>query len=363
MEIFSTWIDRTHELLTADSYLAWFAIGAFALVATVIVKLTLQVLSKILRKLSDRTESIWDDVAVGIIEEIQAWVLFTVSFYLTAQSFRPVEVERKLMLIALVVALTFQVAKAGFSVIRNWRSSVIDKKIQQDPSSTASLGLLYTAIQAVYLTVIILVGLSTVGVDISALVAGLGVGGIAIALAAQNILSDLLASLSIVLDKPFVVGDYIVSGGERGTVEHIGIKTTRLRSLSGEQIVLSNKFLIESQIQNFKRMLQRRVVISFGVIYATKADVLEKIPTWAQKFVEADPMLKFDRCHFAEFGASSLDFELVFYVMDPEYPVYMSKKEKILLDIFKKFAAEGVEFAFPTQSIYVERLPSPEVPK
>ena len=162
-----------------------------------------------------------------------------------------------------------QVAIWGFYVIKNWRQIYLDQRVKKDPSSSAALGLLFTAVQVTFLIVLVLIGLSNLGVDITALLAGLGVGGIAVALAAQNILGDLLASLSIVLDKPFVVGDFIVAGSEKGTVEHIGIKTTRLRSLSGEELIFSNKDLLESRVQNFKRMWVRRVVQSFVVVYST----------------------------------------------------------------------------------------------
>jgi small-conductance mechanosensitive channel len=209
----------------------------------------------------------------------------------------------------------------------------------------------------VFLVVVVLIGLSNLGVDITALIAGLGVGGIAVALAAQNVLGDLLASLSIVLDKPFVIGDFIVAGDYKGTVENIGIKTTRLRSLSGEEIVLSNKDLLESRIQNFKRMWRRRVVLKVGVIYSTTAEVLEKIPVWMKAIVTSEAKLDFDRCHFSGFGASSLDFEMVFFVNDSDYNLYMDIQQRVMLSIFKKFNEEKVEFAFPTQSLFIEKLP------
>lgn len=245
----------------------------------------------------------------------------------------------------------------GAASLRNWKKSVLNKKIEHDPSSAAALGLFYTATQAVFIVVLILIGLSNLGINISALLAGLGVGGIAVALAAQNVLGDLLASLSIVLDKPFVVGDFIIAGTEMGTVEQIGIKTTRLRSLSGEEVVLSNKDLLESRIRNYKRMWQRRVVQKFRVIYSTPAPVLEQIPGWVKEIIGRYDKLRFDRCHFANYGASSLDFEFVFFVLDSDYNVFMDFQQKVLLDIFRKFAENGVEFAFPTQSIYVEKLP------
>jgi small-conductance mechanosensitive channel len=169
----------------------------------------------------------------------------------------------------------------------------------------------------------------------------------------------LLASLSIVFDKPFVIGDLIYVGNEKGTVEHIGIKTTRVRSLSGEELIFSNKDLLESRIQNFKRMSERRGVLNIGVTYSTPADKLEMIPIWIRAIVENINNLRFERCHFSNYGNSSLDFEIVFWVMDPEFQIYMDLKQALLIGIFKKFQLENIEFAYPTQTLIVEKFPQP----
>jgi small-conductance mechanosensitive channel len=213
-------------------------------------------------------------------------------------------------------------------------------------------------VQAGILIAITLLALSNLGINIGAVIAGLGIGGIAVALAAQNVLGDLLASLSIVLDRPFVVGDFIVAGNERGTIEYIGIKTTRLRSLSGEEVVLSNKDLLESRIHNFKRMWRRRVVQKFGVVYSTPAHQLEMIPTWVKEIVTSKMQVQFDRCHFFEYADSSLNYELVFFVDNPEYNFFMDIQQSILIDIFKKFSSEKVSFAYPSQSLYIEKVTS-----
>ncbi|HWU44155.1 MAG TPA: mechanosensitive ion channel family protein, partial [Bdellovibrio sp.] len=204
---------------------------------------------------------------------------------------------------------------------------------------------------------VVLFGMSNLGIDVGALIAGLGIGGIAVALAAQNILGDLLASLSIVLDKPFEVGDAISVGGLSGVVENIGLKTTRVRATTGEQLIFSNKDLLESRVQNFKRMWQRRVVLKIGVTYSTPESKLTQIPGWIKGFIEADETLRFDRAHFMNIGAHSLDFEVVFFVKSDSYQVYMDRQQALLLTIYNKFNFEKVEFAYPTQSIIVEKLP------
>ena len=195
--------------------------------------------------------------------------------------------------------------------------------------------------------------LDNFGFKISAIVTGLGIGGVAVALAAQAILGDLLSYVSILFDKPFEVGDFIVVGEARGTVEVIGIKTTRLRSLGGEQLVFSNTDLTGSRVQNFKRMQERRVMFRFGVTYNTRTDVLKKIPAQIKTIVEAVPHTRFDRAHFVAFGPSSLDFEIVFYVLSPDYNVCMNVQETINLAIKELFDGAGIEFAFPTQTVYL----------
>ena len=190
------------------------------------------------------------------------------------------------------------------------------------------------------------------GVEITALVASLGIGGIAVALAVQNILSDLFASLSIVLDKPFVIGDFIIVDGYLGTVEHIGLKTTRLRSLSGEQLVFSNNDLLQSRVRNYKRMAERRIVFSFGVTYQTPADKLERIPELIRRLIESQETVRFDRAHFQGYGDFALNFEVVYYVLDPDYNRYMDIQQAINLEIFRTFRQEDVEFAYPTRTLY-----------
>jgi small-conductance mechanosensitive channel len=194
------------------------------------------------------------------------------------------------------------------------------------------------------------------GFDITALIAGLGIGGIAVALAAQSVLGDLFSSLAIILDRPFEVGDFIVFGDQMGTVEKIGIKTTRIRALSGEQIAVSNSDLVKTRVHNFKRMKQRRVVLVVGVTYDTPASKLERIPTMIKEIIEAQDKVRFDRAHFRSFGASSLEFEAIYWVLSADYTVYMDFQQAINFAIFRAFEEAGIEFAFPSQTLYVPGL-------
>jgi small-conductance mechanosensitive channel len=221
-----------------------------------------------------------------------------------------------------------------------------------------TLSIIGVVVRAVIWAVVLLLTLDNLGVDITALVAGLGIGGIAVALAVQNVLGDLLASLSIALDKPFVVGDFLIVGEFMGSVEYIGIKSTRLRSLSGEQIVMSNADLLGSRVRNYGRMQERRVVFAVGVTYETPREMVEAIPGMIREIVQAQDNIRFDRCHFAKFGPASLDYEAVYYVLSADYNQYMDTQQRINLRIFEAFALRGIEFAYPTQKIWLAQ-PAP----
>ncbi|MCK9741195.1 MULTISPECIES: mechanosensitive ion channel family protein [Pseudomonas] len=204
---------------------------------------------------------------------------------------------------------------------------------------------------------VVMAMLSNVGVNITAFVASLGVGGIAVALAVQNILGDVFASLSIAVDKPFEVGDFIVVGALSGTVEHVGLKTTRIRSLGGEQIVMANADMINNTIQNYKRLQERRIVFEFRLTYDCSVDQIREVPKKVEAIINAQKLARFDRSHFRGFGETSLEFETVFIVLDPSYNVYMDVQQAINLDIMEAFAELDVRFAFPSRTVYVASLP------
>jgi len=204
-------------------------------------------------------------------------------------------------------------------------------------------------------TVLGLLALENLGIDVTALLAGIGIASVAIGLALQNVLSDLFASLSIVLDKPFEVGDFIVVGDVVGSVEHVGLRTTRLRSLTGEQLVVANGDLLSSRIRNYRRMTERRVVFGFGVTYDTPTAVLREIPDLVRGLVEAHDGVRFDRAHFKTLGPSSLDFEVVYWMLDANYLRFMDVQQEVNLGLMDGLAGKGVEFAFPTQTIHLAR--------
>jgi small-conductance mechanosensitive channel len=172
-------------------------------------------------------------------------------------------------------------------------------------------------------------------------------------MALQNILGDIFASLSILLDKPFVIGDFIIVETHMGTVEYIGLKTTRIRSLSGEQLVFSNSDLLKSRVRNYKRMAERRVVFSIGVVYQTDYDALKKIPNLIRQIIEDQDLVRFDRSHFQGYEEFSLNFETVYYVLSPDYNLYMDVQQAINLEIFRQFEALNIHFAYPTRTVFL----------
>ncbi len=200
--------------------------------------------------------------------------------------------------------------------------------------------------------------LTNLGVEIGPLIAGLGIGGVAIALAVQNVLGDLFASLSIALDKPFRVGDFLVLGEEKGTVEQIGIKSTRLRSLSGEQIVVSNGDLLKTRVRNYGLLYERRVSFTVSIVYETPRETVREVPGLIEAAIRAQDKTRFDRAHFSSFGDFALVFEAVYYVLAADYNTYMDIQQAINLKVMDDFAARGIEFAYPTNKQFTVALPS-----
>lgn len=350
-------IEKLYIIFIENTFFRWLALAFLSIVLTAAIKSAIKIFSKKMKAWTEHTPSSIDDIALEVLDSLRPSIVFVVIFFLLTRSLEQSENLNKTLLILTILAIVSQIVIWGMFLIKKWRELFLDKKIKDNPSSAAAAGLIYTGVQIVFIVLVLLVALNNLGVDITALLAGLGVGGIAVALAAQNVLGDLLASLSIVFDKPFVVGDFIVAGNEKGTVEYIGIKTTRLRALSGEQLVLSNKDLLESRIQNYKRMQMRRVVLKFGVVYSTPSEILAKIPIWVKEIVELQEVLQFDRCHFFSYGSFSLDFELVFFVRSADYNIYMDLQQIVLLKIYNKFSIEKIDFAFPTQSLFIEKMP------
>lgn len=309
-----------------------------------------------------RLQERWPRPGFGLVQDLlrRTNVLFLLAvalFFSSLVLVLPDAARRGVQIFTLSIFF-LQLASWGSFGISFWLARWSERKLKEegDAASATTLQALTLIIKVVLWVVAALLILENLGIHVGSLVAGLGIAGIAVALAVQNILGDLFASLSIVVDKPFVVGDFIIFGDYLGTVESIGLKTTRIRSLFGEQIVVSNADLLRERIRNYKRMKERRAVFTFGVVYNTPPEKLTAIPKMVQEIIESLPGTRFDRAHFKEFGDSSLNFEVVYWLTTPDYNIYMDTQQTINLALVRRFQAEGIEFAFPTQTVYLTRL-------
>jgi small-conductance mechanosensitive channel len=241
------------------------------------------------------------------------------------------------------------------SFLREFVARYAERKTTDRSALANAMSLVQIFINVAVWSIVALVLLSNMGMDVTALVAGLGVGGIAIGLAAQSIFADLFASLSIILDRPFMRGDFIVFGEHMGTIERIGVKSTRIRSLSGEQIVISNANLLHATIRNYQLLYERRIQFRLNVSYRTPVDKVAQIPGIVRDIVTARSKTRFDRGHLKEFGDAALIFEFVYFVLDPDYNVYMDVHQEINLAVLRAFEASDIDFVFPQPSVIVSQ--------
>ncbi len=328
-----------------------------ALAAAVVVGAALRWLKgatvRRLRAPTGKTSTDLDTLLLNLVAGTRPFFVVVLAVAAGAQVLAlPAGVSRTVASIAGMVVL-LQVGLWGNALLTFAVSHYIHQRVERDAASVTTIAVFSFVAKLALWTVVLLVALDNVGVNITGLVAGLGVGGIAVALALQNILGDLLAAFSIVLDRPFSVGDFIVVDDLLGTVEYIGLKTTRVRSLSGEQLVFANGDLLSSRIRNFKRMVERRVEFTFGVAYETPPDTLAAIPAMVRRVVEAQVSTRFDRAHFKAYGDFALTFEVVYFVLSPDYNVYMDLQQAINLEVVRQFRQHGIEFAYPTQTVYL----------
>jgi small-conductance mechanosensitive channel len=257
------------------------------------------------------------------------------------------------------ILITFVGISLVSSVIKFVLTEILSKSKDKSLSTEGRLDALMPAITVIIWVVGILFLLDNLGFKISAIMAGLGIGGVAVALAASAVFADLFAYFVILFDQPFVLGDFIIVGDFQGTVERIGIKTTRIRSIGGELAVFPNKDLTDSRLRNFKVMNQRRIVFKLGVTYDTSLAKLESLPDMIKKIIENTPTTRFDRAHFSAFGDFSLVIEVAYFVLSSDYNVYMDLQQKINFQIKKEFESRGIEFAFPTQTLILQKPVAP----
>ncbi len=323
------------------------------IVLMIIFKIFQFVILKKLSLFAKKTKTDIDDALIEIVKSVRPPFYSFLAVYLALFFLSINPLGQKFINAVLIIWLTYQVIVA-IEILINY---LVNKKLTIDKEKDTKNAIKYIAIISKFILWILglLLVLSNLGVNITSLIAGLGIGGIALALAVQNILEDVFSSLAIYFDKPFKVGDFIIVGEHKGTVEKIGIKTTRIKALQGEQIVISNKELTSARIQNFKKLQARRISFTIGIVYSTDNNKLEKIPVIIKQIIEDIELARFERSNFSQFADSALVFETVYHVLSDDYNKYMDINQEILLKIKAAFEAENIEMAYPTQTIHLAK--------
>jgi small-conductance mechanosensitive channel len=352
-------MEKIYEILNTvvlgNTILAYLISLGIFLILLLIVLIFHKLFVKRLKKLAAKTETVLDDTMIKLMKKNFLPLLYFGSFYLSVLNLEYIAIIGRILNIMGIGLLAILLIRFSITIIRYILKNYFIEK-EEDPGKAATIKALFPIINILLWSIGIIFLLDNMGFNITAVVTGLGIGGIAIALAAQSVLGDLFSYFCILFDRPFVIGDFIIIRDFLGVVEHIGIKTTRIRSLSGEILVFSNTDLTGTPIRNFKHMKKRRVVFKFGVTYETSNGQLEKIPGIVKEIIEENELAAFDRAHFNHFGDFSLDYEVVYYIDTPDYNMYMDIQQNINLHLKKRLAGLGVEFAYPTQTLYVDKM-------
>ncbi len=310
-----------------------------------------------LKALAERTATHLDDLAVDLIANTRAFALGAVSLYAGSRFLSiPAGVETALNRLLLILAL-LQANLWAIAAVSSQLRRTIQLRLEGGVGGATALRLVGLGVKIILWAGFLLVALENLGVNVTGLVTGLGIGGLAVALALQNLLGDLIASLTIVLDRPFAIGDFLIVGDFLGVVEHIGLKSTRMRSLSGEQIIFPNGDLLKSRIRNFKAMGERRVAFTFGVTYQSSHAKLVALGPKVHALVAGQPGARCDRVHLKDLGDSALVFEVVYFLEDPDFNHYMDVQQAINLDLLQLIEMEGLALAYPTRTVFLAGRP------
>ena len=310
----------------------------------------------ILRRLeirAEKTKTSVDDFFVKGIKGQFLPIVFIVALYLsTTILYLNTTLEKVVLYVTLalvtILGAAFLSSLAVFVFNKYW------EKKNKESDNTMVTRFISGILKVVIWSVALLLFLDNIGVEINSIIAGFGIGGIAIAFAAQSILADIFCYFTIFFDRPFEIGDFIIAGSQMGTVEHIGVKTTRLRSLGGEELIFSNTDLTSARISNYKTMEKRRVLFQIGVTYDTSMDMLREIPRIVRTVIEKIPGTEFGRAHFFAYDDSSLNFEIVYFVLSGDYDKYMDIHQQVNLGLKEEFDMRKISFAFPTQTLHIE---------
>lgn len=328
------------------------ALGVFLVVLLALWPIKRFILKK-MRQWAKTTETELDNLVVKVLSRTRRLFIALIAVWAGSRVLKMPDFLSGALENIAVVVIILQIGIWATTALVEWLQIVSERSAKQGQVLTWLGGVEWAGKFVIWIAVF-LVGMENLGIDVTGLVTGLGIGGIAVALAAQNVLGDLFAAFSIYIDRPFVIGEYLKVGDQMGTVQSIGMKTTRLRSITGEELIFGNSDLVGSRIQNYGRLTERRANFTVGVTYDTPQEKVEKIPGMIQGIVEAQDNVRFDRSHFKEFGDSALVVETVYFVLVPAFGTKMDIQEAINLELMKRFEADGIEFAFPTQTLYVE---------
>lgn len=345
---------------TVQSY----ALALIGIIFTwMVIRIVRKYLIQLLQKLSKRTSSRVDDIVLCMTDQFVLPWAFIFIVYNIVQQLNLHPKTDKILYGAFAFVTMFYAVRLVNNFIQLSISGYMRRRGESEDRIRHLHGLLIVVKALVWI-----VGLLTLannfGFNVSTLLASLGVGGVAIALASQAILGDLFGYLVIFFDKPFEIGDFVIlSNDVMGTVEYIGIKTTRIRSLSGEQLIISNTNMTNSTIRNYKRMERRRVVFRIMIPYHTPLKKVQMVPGLVGDIVKAQQNIQFDRAHLAEYGQYSINYEIVYYLLTDDYNKFMDTQQAILYSIREAFDKHGIEFAYPTQYLYVDALSRREVVK
>lgn len=312
-----------------------------------------RVILQTLKRLTQKTTTSFDDFLVHTLEKTFDPIAYYAVFYFASRWVTLDPVVCKLINSGWLIIITVTIIRFIVAIINYLLEELWLKGEENKEAKKKSLGGILMMTKCLLWSLGLIFLMDNLGFKVSSVLAGLGVGGVAVALAAQAILGDLFSYLSIFFDKPFEIGDFIINGDYMGTVEHVGVKTTRLRSLGGEQLVFANSDLTNSRVRNYKRMTERRVVFKLGLTYATPVAKLRTIPQTIKSIIESVEKTRFDRAHFSSYGDFNLVIEVVYYVLSNDYNIYMDLQQEINLAIKEAFEKQEIEFAYPTQTIYV----------
>ncbi|HJY36281.1 MAG TPA: mechanosensitive ion channel family protein [Steroidobacteraceae bacterium] len=348
-------MDQLFENFLGNAPWRWLVAGGIAFGILFVLLLLRRLASTQYARLAATPQDEFLELPLHVASRTTLWFLVIASLFLGLQTLELPPKGARVLVTLFTVACFWQIGLwATASVL-----AALERKqrhaLATDRAAAGSIGIIGFMARLTIWALVLLLTLDNLGIEIKPLLAGLGIGGIAVALAAQNILGDLFASLSITLDRPFVIGDSLQIDDFNGTVEYIGVKSTRLRSVNGEQIIIPNSNLVASRVRNNTRATERRVVLTISVSQDTSPAELQKISGLIRSLIEAYPDVRFDRSHFAKITAASFDFEAVYIVKTTEYNRHMDILQEINLRLVEAFQKQGVAFAYPVQRLYLEQ--------